>query len=302
MEVFLLYLSGLLILLLQLPAVKFGPDWINRKTIIPSSVLLFILITGFVYLSRKIKLSLTLWRLLVVTAIILFLISTGFYFLEFSHFDNYVFSAFHLIPWQVAVIFGSLAALIAITRLKNSKMGLIGLVSFYFLFSYSFALLSQVSGQSLARIPQAITNLSRTNDAKLTSVYGRDYDFIKFLNKGIPVDGKILIPPNTLPWRHTGDFYLMQAFLYPHHINTASQDWIFSREKVSDFDYVVISSEEGGNPGDPYQIWPDFPIPSAKIVIYNFDSGLPEIKNNMDYRPEDWVGIKAWGYLIPKKI
>jgi hypothetical protein len=302
MSQILLILLGLSVLLTELPPLFFGPGWITRKTIIPEAAITFFLVMVFCYFSGRVHVEKKWLKIILSVSGILSLVSVLVYYLEYTHFDNFVFSRYHFIPWYFAVWASGLAgfaAVLAFPRLRGRW--LLSLAAFYVV-TFCISNGTLVIGESLARIPKAVASRSLNSEARLSDVYGQDYAYVRFLKQHIPADKRVLIPPNILPWRHTGDFYLMQAFLYPRKIVTASQDWLFKDGNFSDFDYVLISSEDDSDGRVPYRIWPDVPVPAAQIVIYDFDGTPPRTVAGTDFRPQDWTGIKAWGYLIPRKI
>ena len=121
-------------------------------------------------------------------------------------------------------------------------------------------------------------------------VFGSDLQFIKFINNYLSGYGKqtLILPPNELPWRHTGNPQIMNSYLYP--IET-----INSTKSASL--YILISSEEDGA---SYHLWPDYKILANQIIIYNWDSDKSTVIDGRDWDPSEWQDKKPWGLIITK--
>jgi hypothetical protein len=145
---------------------------------------------------------------------------------------------------------------------------------------------------------RVITESQSLSQNQALKVYGEKMKFIGFVKKKIPENSILLIPPNTLPWRHTGDFYLMQAWLYPRKIISTKHSGFLSPKVYFSTDYVLISSESDGK---TIHTWPDFKIPASKIIIYNWENQSSQEFNNIDYDPKHWSDKKPWGLIVPKK-
>ncbi len=134
------------------------------------------------------------------------------------------------------------------------------------------------------------------------SVYGDKLKFARFINENVLENSRLLIPPSENPWHHTGDTYLMTAFLYPR---TAKSYTYFDirgqkalKKDLNQVDAIVISSEEDGA---PLHVWPDFPVPAERIIIFDWQTGEPVVYEDRDYQPSEWVDKKPWGLIFPKR-
>jgi len=138
-----------------------------------------------------------------------------------------------------------------------------------------------------------VGNYQEIGEQKIKRLYGSDYQFFRFIQSQIPPESKILLPPNQAPWRHTGNFEINQALLYPRQVAS------YTGQSLLDFDYIVISSEEeGGNPDDFYT-WPNFNVSSQSVIIYNFDNNqFTEYFGDYDY--QHWSQSKSWGLIKQK--
>jgi hypothetical protein len=234
---------------------------------------------------------------------------------DYFYFDNYSFARFHLIPVQVSLSFASVATNYIVLKYLVSKTSQPTSTLFYFfpLYLIMFSALARLPALIAATITKPALAVSQRNlsfDDKLKLVYGEDIEFINFVRQNTPQKSSILIPPSRLPWRHTGHPEIMRSFLYPRTVITASQ---FSqieelpllsdeelKQSLSQVDYVLISSEEDGNPGDEYQLWPDFAIEADYILLYDFQTkSVTKIED--DYQPEAHRINKSWGLIKPSR-
>ncbi|MFA6012471.1 MAG: hypothetical protein WC799_20945 [Desulfobacteraceae bacterium] len=210
--------------------------------------------------------------------------------LDEYYFPNYFFSHTHLKP---EYFFGICAVCIVfLIKAKLTKLTLV-----YALLLTGF-FIPQILGKTMARAFYVLVNDNLIAHKKLTNVYGEKYWFIQHIKTLIPQNSTILIPPQNLSWRHTGDFFLMQAWLYPRKVITATYVSDLNPNLLFKFDYILISSETNLNLAIT---WPDFKIPASKIIIYNWENHSSQELNNIDYDPKFWLDKKPWGLLVPKK-
>lgn len=226
---------------------------------------------------------------MLVLAIFLGTASVFYGFLEKYFYPNYIYSQIGLNPihlyFATALIFSTY-----FLRYTKSALPILAL----FIIGYSAP---GIIGSSLALIVKTAVSQDTSAD-QMVSVFGEKYRFIIFLESTTPLDSKILIPPNTLPWRHTGDVYLMQAWLYPRKIYTASYGWVLEPDSFKIFDFILISSESDGTKKGT---WPDFYIPARKIIIYDWERDTGVVYENRDYDPREWQNKQPWGLIIQKK-
>lgn len=158
-------------------------------------------------------------------------------------------------------------------------------------------LLSQSLGKTLGRVVELVTFGNGLYEKKLVSTYGQKYYFIEYLKTVIPKNSRVLIPPDQLPFRHTGSVQLMQAWLYPRQVYTASYGWVLEPKSLVGFDYIILSSESDSG---SLSLWPDFEIRVKKMFVYDWTKKVGNEISIATYNPTDWHEKQPWGLLIPK--
>lgn len=211
------------------------------------------------------------------------------FYLEFFNYDNYVFANLHINLQRFAFIPGALLGFWVVSYLVQIKAKLFSiiLIAIFCLISVPVGIKS--IGRVLARTHQIFLGYSFVIQKSKTTVFGNDYKFIEFIKKYLYSDKNISItlPPNKLPWRHTGNPEIMNSFLYPM---TATN--IYDSSK-----YVLISSESDGA---GYHLWPDFKISAETIIIYDWSNDKAITINKKDWDPDQWQDQKPWGLIIRK--
>ncbi len=220
---------------------------------------------------------------IIISAIFLYL-----YYLESFNYDNFVFTTFHFNLARFSFIPGVFWASWAVYFLARKKVKQEIIV-----LAVIFCLVSIPSGVRSLGIVSARTVLTfrgkgRIVQKSMEKMYGNDYKFMNFVKSYLPENKNIvlILPPNTLPWRHTGNPQIMNSYLYPVTTTNSTQ---------SASPYVLISSEEDGA---GYHLWPDYKIRTEKIVIFNWNNNEPTIIENADWDPKEWEDKKPWGLII----
>lgn len=210
-------------------------------------------------------------------------------YLESFNYDNYVFTRFHLNLARYSFIPGLLLGLWIIYYLLKKKTN-----KFLVILFFVFCLVSvpggiKATGQVIARTHQVFLGNSYIIHKSKSSVFGNDYKFIEFIKDYLDDQGEVVItlPPNTLPWRHTGNYQIMDSLFYP----------LTTTNLFGETPYVLISSEADGA---EYHLWPDFKIPAEKIIIYDWENNKAITIDNKDWDPEEWQDKNPWGLIIRK--
>lgn len=215
---------------------------------------------------------------------------TYLFYLESFNYDNYIFSTFNFNLARFAIIPGIAWAVWAILFLwkKKLKWATMFLVVMFCLISVPPAL--QGLGLVFARTHQIFLGKGYVTQKSLNKLYGNDYKFMDFIKNYLSKKEyvTIIVPPDQLPWRHTGNTQIMNSYLYP--IKTTN-----SMTYVTP--YMLISSEEDGA---SYHLWPDFEVPAKEIIIYNWSEEEPTIIKDKNWNPEEWEDKKPWGLIIKK--
>ena len=229
-------------------------------------------------------------RLVLIASILATIAFVFLFYLEAFNYDNYVFFHLHFDLRRFAFLPGALWGVWASFFLWQKKTK-----HMYTVLALIFCLVSipsiiQNTGNVLARTHQMFLGKDYVVQKMEEKVFGSDLQFIKFINNYLSGYDKttLVLPPNELPWRHTGNPQIMNSYLYP--IET-----INSTKSASP--YILISSEEDGA---SYHLWPDYKIPANQIIIYNWDSDKSTVINGRDWDPAEWQDKKPWGLIITK--
>ena len=225
--------------------------------------------------------------LFLISVILINLAFIYLFYLESFNYDNYVYSTLHINISRLAFVPGLFLAAWVFLFIKTKFFSKI-LVIIFCLVTIPAGIKS--IGQVAARTHQMFLGKDYVVQKTKREFLGDDYKFIEFVKRYFVNNGNItiLLPPNELPWRHTGNDQIMNSLLYP--INTTN--------KIDDPLYVLISSEEDG---DFYHLWPDFKVPAEKIIIYNWDGDDATIVTNTDWDPALWQNKKPWGIIEVKQ-
>lgn len=229
-------------------------------------------------------------RLTLLASIFVTMAFVYLFYLEAFNYDNYVFSALNLNLKRFAFFPGVLWAIWTSFFLWQRKIK-----ALYAVFILIFCLVSipptiQNIGNALARTHQMFLGREYVVQKIEAKAFGSDLSFIRFIRQYLANYGNtmLIIPPNELPWRHTGNSQIMDGFLFP---NATTNNINYHSP------FVLISSEEDGA---SYHLWPDFIVPAEEIVIFNWDIDEPTIIKNKDWNPDEWQGQKPWGLIIKK--
>lgn len=223
---------------------------------------------------------------IIISAIFIFL-----YCLESFNYDNYVYANLHFNLARFSVIPGIFWAAWAYYYLTKKKSALITKI-----LAIVFCLVSVPSGiQSVgsifARTVLAFKGKDYIVQKSMQKMYGDDYKFMNFVKSYLQENNgnALVLPPNTVPWRHTGNPQIMNSYLYPITTTNATDNAT---------PYMLISSE---TESVPYHLWPDFKVPASEIIIFNWEKEKPTIIKDRDWDPNEWQDEKPWGLIITKQ-
>lgn len=209
------------------------------------------------------------------------------------YYPNYFYTRFGLPPEKLTLLLAILFLLFTVPRITSRS------ITIYLLILVSYVGTVTNSATALGRIVKISANHTDFARARLSEKYGDKIKYIDFLRHQIPAHSTVLIPPGIPPWRHTGDFYLMQAWLYPRQIFPASHYKVINVDTIRKFDYILISSEAYNNTS---LTWPNFNIPTEKIIIYDWASDSGVFYDTYEFDFLDWVDKEPWGLLVPKSL
>jgi hypothetical protein len=217
------------------------------------------------------------------------LISLIVYWLEFTTYDNFVYSHFHILPDHLAIFAGFLIGLFILSRMI--KQSFLIMLSLMVVVSFGFSGISRATAAAAANLSLWLFSPQSIADRAVSNIYGNDLKFIEFIKNSTPDNSRIVIPPAAAGRRHTADIWLMSSFLYPRKITDYRPEMDLSK-----YDYVVISSEfdteqTQGN------TWPDFDIKNARVVIYDWDNDRGVQIPELGYNSKIISAAPSWGLI-----
>lgn len=227
-------------------------------------------------------------QVILIISIISSLFFVFLYYLESFNYENYVFANLHFNLTRFAIVPGVFWAVWSVSFLlnKKAKAEAVVLAAIFSLVAIPSGI--QAIGVVAARTHQMFLGKNFVTEKSLQKMYGGDYKFMDFVKSYLDSSSTVILPPNTLPWRHTGNPQIMNSYLYPI-TTTNSTD--------SAVPYMLISSE---TEAADYHLWPDFKVRAREIIIFNWDEGAPTIIKDTDWNPADWQDKKPWGLIIKK--
>lgn len=237
-----------------------------------------------------------------------------FIFLNINHYPNYVFSNYHLQPdLLIRPLLFSLSILLLSYIKKRSGMftqtvnlikdpkkqteNILLLVLILALFSYGvFNFMKDINSLS-PYVVLSFKNFDKSEqqkrDVMMKTKYGYFYDYIKFVNKIVPSNSSILLPPQKNPWQNEGNQRLSRYFLYPRNIYSAHENNL-----PSNIEYIEIAwgSVDFPSKSETEYGWPKNKINAETVYIYNFESGkYTEYKG--DYDPDKYLKPGVYGLI-----
>lgn len=250
---------------------------------------------------------------------------------EATHYPNYVYSTFHILPENLGILlfFSIYLFVIKSLRQKNLKniellltSGTVGLhkypgsskmayshrtpfqltqriiisVIIFLLGIYGLYNTIKVLDSALKSNIFILRNLNLTYEEKMKTSWNFFYDYIEFVRENTPVDAVIAIPPSIRPWLSEGNSVLVRYFLYPRKLK--SDDELKSKSFIPN--YYLLAKGLWGVSDEKMYGWPKENI-SAEWVIY-FDGTTKQVKRvEGNYNPNDQINTGAWGLIKVKE-
>lgn len=281
-------------------------------------VAVFFIVSQLPFIKGKQRIINQILILQLVASIIFVLLSILGRFLDETFYDNFFFAKthIHLLALERQVYFSILILVIVfitqsvekLPHLKKLKKR-VRLKSWveiaFIIMMLTFCLhqlLTTFSGL-LGQIGSIVRNAQTTYfERKMLAYGGKDsagwiYPYTEFINRHVPVDGIIFIPPQMESWEMEGNPYFLRWFIYPR--NTIHSKTIYD-QIPADAEYVLIawgswkfSAKEFG--------WPRITIPKEQIetiVFIDRTTGLETSINNADFIPQSF---EQWGIIKLRK-
>lgn len=133
-------------------------------------------------------------------------------------------------------------------------------------------------------------NLWANYDWKMGEKLGNNfYSYAKFLQKEIPEDATVMIPPPRFPWPQTGNKYYLNYFLYPRKL----VNW--DESKLRKVDYVLALWGES----EPIHEYPSgFPKKDMEGRFVFYDNDDPSrILNKEGFKFKTDMKDGVWGLV-----
>ena len=200
----------------------------------------------------------------------LFVSSLLLIYVESINYSNFVFSKVHIQPQNLFALSTYLLIYIFCLDFVNEKK-----IIKYLILITSFIQLNSI-----------IKEGNKTYDDKLSRFYGKCYLSTQFINKLVPENGTLIVPPqDNSVWPCSGNVSLLRYFLYPR--NLINYDG-----NLFPASYILISSESFPN---KQKIWPDFDIKDGEYYIFDFKNN--QIKYTDEYKYVDNQTKGNWGLI-----
>jgi hypothetical protein len=132
-----------------------------------------------------------------------------------------------------------------------------------------------------------------TYDDKMNIRYPIFYYYMKFLQKDIPTNATVGIPPMVGPWMITGNGAMARYFLYPR--NLVSLD-LNDSQGFENVDYIIIDKGTWAIKDESLHGWPKILI-KAKEVVYFDPSTRRETQTCCVFDPSLENNKNAFGFI-----
>lgn len=310
---YLLPITWLVALVTSFAEIYYYPGVISKHTPISAFLIYFVFgVVGIFGLhgAEWKNIFLRMFRLLSNFAIYVFGASyLYFYILEKIHYQNYVFTNYHIHPAQLAVplilsIYGYIVSskgvllMILNNRQKIFKWFPITVILLWILIQNFI----DVGIGAVRDLSFMVNNPRASYDQKMEEKLGKQfYNYVLFVKENTPEDSTILIPPfPTNPWPQTGNIPYMTYFLHPRTLlNGEEYSPKYDLEK-DDIDYVLIAwGEMRPAIGEHTNGWPKFDV-KAEQIIYMVSENESRVEEK-DYWFKDTGNKEAWGIIKVKK-
>lgn len=238
--------------------------------------------------------------------------------LENSHFPNYVFSEYHLVPDNLNVLV-SLNLIIFgidlfythnlfIRTIQNKtlpiKQSILNIIYIVCIISFMVPQIQRVGGNIFTSNILLLNSLGDNYDEKMVRLLGgKDssgwiYVYSEFIKKHSPEDAKIFIPPQMQSWEMEGNPWYFRWYVYPRKLLSAQKvDSVPPQET----EYILIAHGTWIWGATDYG-WPKSTIPADKIdkiFIINRSSLEESIIENAPYIPR--LSPEQWGLIKLKE-
>ncbi len=262
-----------------------------------------------------------------------------YYFLmaEAIHFPNFVFSTYHIQPANmVNIVYLNLSLLGCYWLAKNQSVRKL-IVAFanrkseiqesgaftnsrdqikksqYIELATFSLLILLMSNYLLVNITSTFAKIStdlvfivnnpRLNyDQKMEKAWGKMYYYFLYVNKTIPGDAVIGLPPAQHRWLRTGNTVLMRYFLFPHKLVNLKETW--KEETLRDlpvdkYDYLLMIPGDW-NDGSVPEGWPKQAVLADYVEYYDPKTNTSE-KVYTNFDPSLEINQKSWGIIKIRK-
>jgi hypothetical protein len=215
--------------------------------------------------------------------------------LESFHYNNYVFSTYHLQPsnFFYIVVFSSILGIVG--KLINNKVQKLQFIVMVLPLLF-ISNITKVVDSAIASDVFVLSHLNYSYSDKLRNSWGIYYDYMEFIKKNTPEDSSILLPPKAYPWFLTGNIEFSRYFLFPRTlINGNEKD---PRVSLDSVDYVLIDYGESQITQFGYtNIWPKFDIDGEYIIYWNPKDGSTKRSDTGKYSYSAQDNTNWWGIV-----
>lgn len=235
--------------------------------------------------------------------------------LDLYYYPNYVYSKFHINTNNLQLMISLNGAIIALQLIQSSRsvatfvwqrLNKKALINILFLVTVAGGVLPNAQTVSKWMYDAGIRIVRTVNlsweerfiylNGGLKST-GWITPYTKFVNRHVPAQATIFIPPQMEAWQMEGNPYYIRWFIYPRYTVQAPE---IVAPIPAEADYVLI--DNGAWPGMTEYGWPRIFIPAEQIVRMVFidrESGVETVVTGQAYDPATMA--HKWGVIELKK-
>jgi hypothetical protein len=273
--------------------------FLSKHTLVDPRYLLVLSLVSAIFLVTKRANALGLLVFKINAFLILPIATVGYLtmrLLEAFHFNNYVFSTYHVQPvgfFYIVVFSFALAATYKLIGSPNlNKTMLLLLIPVFFIDNLTKVLDSAISSNLYV-----MAHINYSYADKMSASWGIYYDYTQFIKANTPEGSSILVPPQGYPWFLTGNIGVDRYFLYPRKL--VNGDERQPGTNLNNVDYILIDYGETNISQHGFtNIWPKFDVDGEYLIYWNPLDGSTERVDNGKYiykaeNKEQWGIIRV---------
>ena len=292
--IFLSFLIILTYLLLLIDTMKY-PGFVRNHLFIDSKIYFAVVVILMLFTKIKSKILNFVLKINFFVLIIALMIYLSFFYLEGSHYQNFVLSTYHfnlegltflvLFPLSIFLITKFRSKWLEPAKIKNGAyFALLFLLIYTLATNVGVTLTKSLSGDFFV-----LTHTPDSYDQKMSYQWGNFYNYMVFVKNNTPENAEIVIPPEIAPWwTRSGNALLVNSFLYPRKLIQFSTVEIPEVKNLNEGTYIMIAWGDWECERYGCDIWPVELIKAKEVVFKDQNSaGVKEVRENFTYDPGD---------------